>query len=432
MQVDRLFTNSNPNEIFALLHSVFQNATDGILVIDTRGLIEAVNPAAAVLFQYKPSEIIGKNINFLMPEPYHSKHDDYLNSYVTTGEKKIIGIGREVKGKRKDGTVFPFHLSVSEVTMSDRILFTGVIHDVSDLKIAETKLKEFNAKLESIVAERTEELSDVVNRLLSTNKQLAHEVRERKAAEKALREQEQELRKAYEKERELGELKSRFVSMASHEFRTPLSTILSSAALLSRYTQTEQQDKREKHTNRIKSAVNNLTGILNDFLSLSKLEEGKIEVNFVLFSWNEFCDEVLDEMEGLLKDGQRIEHQPVEGDIQVLLDKRILKNILYNLFSNAIKYSPEWKVIFCRNTVVNKQLIIEIEDHGMGIPEEEQQYLFTRFFRARNVDNIKGTGLGLTIVKRYVELLNGSIAFKSEEGKGTTFKVRLPIEEEML
>lgn len=424
----KLFTDSDPEEIFEILYSTFQNAIDGILVIGTKGTIEAINPAAALLFGYRPSQVVGKNIKMLMPEPYQSGHDGYLHNYVTTGIKKIIGIGREVKGLRKDGTVFPFHLSVSEVKMKDRRLFTGFIHDVSDLKAAQAKLKEFNSKLELIVEERTEELSDVVNRLLGANKQLAHEVKEREAAESALRQQEQELRKAYEKERELGELKSRFVSMASHEFRTPLSTILSSAALLSRYTQTEQQEKREKHTKRIKSAVNNLTGILNDFLSLSKLEEGKIEVNLSLFSWNNFCLEVLDEMQGLLKDGQRIEHEPVDGDVQVFLDKRILKNILYNLFSNAIKYSPEWQVIFCRNKVIDDQLIIEIEDHGMGIPKEDQQYLFTRFFRAKNADNIKGTGLGLTIVKSYVDLLNGSVSFMSEEGKGTTFRVHLPVE----
>ncbi len=427
MDIDKLFTESNPQEIYDLLQSIFQHAIDGILVICERGIVEAINPAAARQFGYTPSEVIGNNINMLMPEPYHSEHDTYLNSYQTTGKKKIIGTGREVVGKRKDGSIFPFRLSVSAVRLNNRQVFTGFIHDVTDLKDAQEKLIDFNTKLEAQVNQRTEELSRVVNKMLQTNKQLAHQIKERELVEATLRHQQKELRKAYEKERELGELKSRFVSMASHEFRTPLSTVLSSAALLHRYTQTEQQDKREKHVDRIKSAVNNLTGILNDFLSLSKLEEGKVELNPTVFLWNSFCIQIIDEMKGLLKEGQKIEHQKLLEDTEVILDERILKNIFYNLFSNAIKYSPEWKVIFFRNHVAGKWLVFEIEDQGIGIPEEEQQYLFTRFFRAKNVINIKGTGLGLTIVKRYTDLLGGNIQFRSEEGKGTTFTVHLPL-----
>ncbi len=427
MDVDKLFTESNPQEIYDLLQSIFQDAIDGILVICERGIVEAINPAAARQFGYTPAEVIGNNVNMLMPEPYHSEHDTYLESYKTTGKKKIIGIGREVVGKRKDGSIFPFRLSVSAVRLNNRKVFTGFIHDVTDLKAAQEELIYFNTKLEAQVNQRTEELSSVVNKMLQTNKQLAHQVKERELVEATLRHRQKELRKAYEKERELGELKSRFVSMASHEFRTPLSTILSSAALLNRYTQTEQQDKREKHVDRIKSAVNNLTGILNDFLSLSKLEEGKVELNPTVFSWNAFSTQIIDEMKTLLKEGQKIEHQKLIEDTEILLDERTLKNVLYNLFSNAIKYSPEWKVIFFRNHVAGKWLVFEIEDQGIGIPEEEQQYLFTRFFRAKNVVNIKGTGLGLTIVKRYTDLLGGNIQFRSEEGKGTTFTVHLPL-----
>jgi signal transduction histidine kinase len=274
---------------------------------------------------------------------------------------------------------------------------------------------------------RTEELASAVNQLLDTNKQLKREVQERQAAENALRESEQEIRNALEREKELSELKSRFVSMASHEFRTPLSTISSSADLIEAYKKDEQQEKRERHTNRIKSAVVNLTNILNDFLSLSRLEEGKIEVNSVLFNLEDFCNETLDEITVLLKPGQTINRHKHTEQTSIYLDAKLLKNILFNLLSNAIKYSDIDKPIDCFIKVEGSTLKIRVTDQGIGIPEEEQQHLFSPFFRAHNVENIQGTGLGLNIVKRYVDLMNGEISFESKTGKGTTFNVVIPL-----
>ena len=215
--------------------------------------------------------------------------------------------------------------------------------------------------------------------------------------------------------------------MASHEFRTPLSTILSSADLLEMYSTEEQQDKRLKHTTRIKSAVNNLISILNDFLSLSKLEEGKIEISPVEFNLEGFCEEVMDDVQALLKPGQVFQHHGLRSDTVIFLDKKMLKNILINLFSNAIKYSEPGKPIDCFVEIKNNELWVSIQDHGIGIPEEEQQHLFTRFFRAHNAENIPGTGLGLNIVKRYIELMNGRINFESILGEGTTFHIHIPL-----
>ena len=216
--------------------------------------------------------------------------------------------------------------------------------------------------------------------------------------------------------------------MASHEFRTPLTTVGSSAALLARYTLTEQQDKRAKHIQRIKSSVDHLTGILNDVLSLSKLEEGKANIEWNPVNWAGFCDSILDELKTNLKSGQTFDCQNEAHDLTFISDERLLKNIFFNLLSNAIKYSPENTPIIITSEANEDRLFISIKDAGIGIPKKEQQYLFTRFFRAKNAGNIQGTGLGLAIVKRYVELLNGSITFKSMEREGTTFFVELPIE----
>lgn len=430
--LSKLFNQNNTSETYRLLEAIFEDAIDGIITINERGIMDAVNPAAASLFGYESEEVIGHNIKMLMPEPYHGEHDTYIDNYHRTGIKKIIGIGRKVQGLRKDGTIFPFRLSVSEVWMDERRVYTGFIHDVSDLEAAKQQLFHLNEELEQKVGARTEELSSTVNRLLDTNKQLEHEIEIRHQAEEALRVQGQKIRAAYEKEKELGELKSRFVSMASHEFRTPLSSILSSAGLIARYTLEEQQEKREKHVARIKSAVKNLTGILNDFLSLSKLEEGVVKLKLTEFSWEEFCREIQDEIKGdYIKKEQTLLLNHEEDDLVLYSDKRLIKNILFNLISNAIKYSPSGSTIYCSSSVKEGMLHLSVRDEGIGIPKADQVHLFSRFFRAENVSNIQGTGLGLTIVKRYVNLLGGSIQYESEEGKGTTFFVQLPIRVEV-
>lgn len=400
---------------------------DGIITIDERGIMEMINPAAASMFGYDLSELIGENVSMLMPAMHARQHDQYLQNYLQTGHKRIIGIGREVEGRKKDGTQFPLRLSVSEVKTDGRSLFTGTLHDLTVAKETEDRIIRLNAELEKRVDQRTEELAGAVNQLLNINKKLEHEIQERRAVESALRHSEQELRRAYEKEKELSELKSRFVSMASHEFRTPLSAVQSSADLIEAYPREDQQAKREKHTARIKSAVANLTGILNDFLSLSKLEEGKVGIQSVQFRLSAFCAETLDDLNGLLKPGQSIRHDIPPEDIELFLDKKVLKNIFFNLLSNAIKYSDPGTTIHCDIRLEAETLQITVRDQGIGIPQEEQQHVFTRFFRAHNAENIQGTGLGLNIVKRYIELLRGSINFESELGKGTTFRLEIPL-----
>jgi len=235
-----------------------------------------------------------------------------------------------------------------------------------------------------------------------------------------LKKAEQKLKKALKKERELGELKSRFVSMASHEFRTPLSTILSSTYLLARYTITEDQPKREKHLDRIISSVNMLTDILNDFLSLGRIEEGKITVRPVMSNVNELVNGIINEIRPLFKNGQTIDYSHT-GDAIVTLDTGLLKHIILNLLSNAIKFSPENSLIELKTDNDEERFLLSVKDHGIGISKEDQQHLFERFFRGTNVTHIQGTGLGLHIVSRYAELMNGKVQFRSELEKGTEF-----------
>lgn len=421
----------NISTIASRLKSVIETAVDGIITIDERGIIEFVNPTTCKIFEYDATELIGQNIALLMPSPHQEKHDDYLQHYRDTGIRKIIGIGREVQGKKKNGMLFPLWLSVSEVKLENKRLFIGIICDLTEQQKAERDLMVLSKTLETIALG---EHSDVVSKLLLTNQQLQHEIAERKAAEQALliskdelKRTEELLREALKKERALSELKSRFVATASHEFRTPLSNILSSASLMTHYTLTEQQEKREKHFHKIKSNITLLMSVLDDFLSLSRLEDGKMEVHAEEIHFNTFCSEIIEEMTPLLKNGQYIFVRYSHKALFLKIDKKLLKLILVNLFSNASKYSNEGMPIHCVVSKENKKFRIDIVDQGIGIPDEDKPHLFEHFFRASNALNIQGTGLGLNIVKRYVELLDGKISFESTLDKGSTFTIRFKL-----
>ncbi|MBE9583982.1 PAS domain-containing sensor histidine kinase [Mucilaginibacter sp. JRF] len=390
----------------ALLNAIIQNAIDGIITIDERGRVESINPSACKLFQYEPEEVVGRNIAMLMPPPDRERHDDYIHRYQHTGQAHIIGIGREVQGLRKNGTIFPFRLAVSEVQYSGRKIYTGFIHDLSREKQAEDRLREYAANLEQQVEERTLSLKQTVDAL-----QIAKE----------------EVSQSLEKEKELGQLKSRFVSMASHEFRTPLSAIQLSAVLIEKYASQLENPNITKHINKIKGSIGNLTSILNDFLSLERLEAGKVEPVFTPFDVVKFAEEITEEMQMIAKEAQNIVYQHTGTTSLVSLDQGLLRNCIINLISNAIKYSGEHTFIEFNTELTGDQLIIIIKDNGIGIPESDQKHLFEAFFRAHNTGNIPGTGLGLNIVARYAALMNGQIAFESKINQGTSFTLAFPV-----
>jgi signal transduction histidine kinase len=284
-------------------------------------------------------------------------------------------------------------------------VYTGFIHDLSLQKDAEEKLREYAAKLEELVEERTRSLKETVL---------------------ALQAAKEEVSLSLEKEKELGQLKSRFVSMASHEFRTPLSAIQLSTVLIEKYSAQQGNANIAKHIAKIKNAVNNLTGILNDFLSLEKLEAGKVEPVYEDFDIVKFSEEIIEEMQMVAKQNQMIVFQHTGIERTVKLDQGLLKNCIINLIGNAIKYSGENTFIEFNTEIADKQLVITVKDNGIGIPENDQKHLFEAFFRAHNTGNIPGTGLGLNIVTRYANLMNGKIKFQSTVNKGTSFTISFP------
>jgi len=403
-----------------LPQELFEYATESIIVTDKEGSIRLVNPATEKLFGYATGELIGKNVEFLMPERFAARHVHHREGYHHNPHPRSMGMGMDLYAKKKDGSEFPVEISLSPFESDGKHFVIAFVIDITRRKMIELENINHQKKLESI----TQELKVI-------NEKLEGKVRDRtKVLQEALTEIEKsrmELSEALEKEKELNELKSRFLSMASHEFRTPLTTILSSAALINEYAKSEQQEKRTRHVDRIKSAVNNLNDILSDFLSLSKIEEGKVMAEYKKFNLKALADEVSNDMKNLRRDGQEIIclHK---GSEEVELDPKLVRNIMINLVSNALKFSGEHKKIRLTTVAGKKDTTIEVQDEGMGISREDQEHLFERFFRGHNATNIQGTGLGLNIISKYVELMNGKIEMESELEKGTTFRIILPKE----
>jgi PAS domain S-box-containing protein len=399
--------------------SLFENATEGILLTDRSGKIVLINPAAEKMFGYESHELTGQLVETLLPQRIREKHTGMREGFYHQPSNRSMGMGRDLFARRKDNSEFPVEVSLSHYKQKNEVFVIAFVVDITARKEIEKNL--VHQKLE---------LEKISNDIRKLNAELEGKVEERtlilKEALQRLEQSQQELSEALDKEKQLNEIKSRFVSMASHEFRTPLSTILSSATLISKYPSTEEFDKRERHIRRIRDSVNHLNDLLEDFLSLGKLEEGKVGISVSVFCVKDFADDVVDEMRSQLKNGQEILHH-CSGDEMFTTDKRMLKNILLNLLSNAIKFSGEEKRIHLTLENKNDELTISIRDEGLGIPEEDQPHLFTTFFRAKNVSNIQGTGLGLPIIKRYVILLKGNISLKSRLNEGTEVTVRLPV-----
>jgi PAS domain S-box-containing protein len=363
--------------------AILDNAGAMIIATDQDGLIKLFNPEASGNIGYTAEEMINKKtpLVFHNLNEINSKRKSLLKEFGITLKsdfdvlvekaKRNIHNEEQYSFLRKNGTSFPVSLTITAIKDNKGKIngFMGIAIDISE----RNKIEE-----------------DLLNSL--------------------------------EKEKELNELKSRFVSMASHEFRTPLSTVLSSAYLIEKYAKAEEQPKREKHLQRIISSVNTLSDILNDFLSLGKIEEGKIQVKLTGFNIKELVMSLLKELKNNLKNKQHIRYYHT-GNPEVFLDASLLKHIVMNLVSNASKFSPEGSIIKIKTNHNNEQLIFSIEDQGIGISNEDQRHLMERFFRGSNASNIQGTGLGLHLVAKYAELMNGKVSCKSELEKGTLFTI---------
>jgi len=395
--------------------ALFNYATIGIITVDREANIILANPYALFQFGYESAELIGQKIEILIPGRFAHGHEQKRDGYIHHPKSRPMGVGLDLFAKRKDGTEFPVEVSLSNYKIEDRLYVIAFIIDISVRKESERYIHAEQAEKERI-AEQLKQLNEQLEQKIEDRTMMLRETLHQ------LEKSRDELTEALEKEKDLNDLKSRFVSMASHEFRTPLSTILSSVSLIDKYKTEEEQEKRLKHIHRIKAQVKNLSNILEEFLSLGKLEEGRVSETKTEFNLRELLIELVSELSNLAKEGQTMVVDCNEDEI-VLLDKGMLRNILINLVSNALKYSGEKSEVLISVTHDTDKVILSIKDSGIGISEEDLKHMTDRFFRGTNAINIQGTGLGLHIVKKYLEIMGGTIEFASELHVGTEVKI---------
>ena len=368
------------------IRAIVETAVDAIITIDEKGIIRLFNPAACRIFGYGENEAMSRNVNMLMPAPHQSRHKEYIRSYLKTGRTNVIGTGREVQGLRKDGSVFPMDLSISQMDLEGRKMFTGILRDISDRKKIEQAL--LKAKEEAVVASRA---------------------------------------------------KSEFLASMSHEIRTPLNAIIGMAELLG---DTELTEEQKKYVNVFQLAGENLLFIINDILDLSKIEAGRIELEKITFSIRELVENVC-EITAFKAHEKNIELSCwVDPKLPEFIeaDPVRIRQVLINLLGNAVKFTEKGEVVLkmeAPKTGVDAaaahmgtqtvDFCFTISDTGIGIPTEKLETIFERFCQvdASTTRKYGGTGLGLTICKRLVEMMGGAISVQSRVGGGTTFSVFL-------
>ena len=368
------------------LQAILDNAVDAIITIDEHGIIESVNPATAILFDYPVQEIIGNNVNMLMPSPYDTEHDGYIANYLATGERKIIGIGREVLGRRKDGTTFPTHLAVSEIKVGNRRLFTGIVRDISDLKEAEERLARMNAELEQRVRERTAQLSDAQSELVKKEKLAT-----------------------------LGQV----AGGIAHEIRNPLNAVKTSAYYLL-HAQNPSAEKRAEHLHRIDRQVALIDNVITALLDVAKLTEP----SFHPLAIGECIDSVL--LATTLPENIDVTFEIQDDLPAVLADKNQIPIVFRNLILNARDAMADGGTLAITANLAGGRVRVEIRDTGVGIPAEDLGRIMEPLFSTKS----RGIGLGLAISHAVLKKNNGDLSVTSEPGKGSTFTVDLQAAED--
>jgi PAS domain S-box-containing protein len=360
------------------LAAILSNSMDGIFSITASGTIVIANPAIEKLFGYSNSELIGQNILILLPESYRESHTQGLERYLKTGNGKVIGQLVEVEGLKKDGSVFPMELAISEYIVENKSTFIGNIRDITERK---------NTEKELMIAKESAEKSS--------------------------------------------HAKSEFLSRMSHELRTPMNAILGFTQLMTMDTASELTDLHKENLKRVSSSGNHLLELINDVLDIAGIESGNLAISINTFDIFPIVNNVILDSKSLAdKNGISIDHQEIQEDACFAnVDSLRFKQVVINMLSNAIKYNkPNGSIVISYEKQNNGRMRLGIQDTGHGIPDDKKNRLFKPFERFDvDAESIEGTGIGLTISKKLIELMNGTIGFESTLGKGSFFYIDFPI-----
>jgi PAS domain S-box-containing protein len=474
-----------PRSQEARLKAILDTVVDAIITIDERGLIETVNPAAERIFGYAAAEMVGRNVRCLMPEPYRSGHDGYLRRYLDTRVPKVIGIGREVVGQRRDGTVFPMELAVSETVADGRRFFTGIVRDITARKAAETQQRLLEKALQS--AENSVVITDTKARILWVNDaftRMTGYAREEAvgASTKLLKSGRHSqpfyarlwqtvqsgevwhgevdnrrkdgsvypeemtitpvldeagaithfiaIKQDITERKRLERLKSEFVSTVSHELRTPLTSIRGSLGLLVGGAVGELPDKAKGLAQIACNNSDRLVRLINDILDVEKIESGRMGFSLRPLLLAGVAREAVAANEGFAREhGVAIALDNALPGAKVLADPDRLNQVITNLISNAAKFSPQGETVRVAIAARGEGVRLTVADCGPGIPDEFRGRIFQKFSQADSSDTRKvgGSGLGLTISKAIVERFGGELSFDSVRGAGASFHVDLPV-----
>ncbi|MCO6498876.1 MAG: PAS domain-containing sensor histidine kinase [Vicingus serpentipes] len=361
-------------------YSVFDNMLEGVQIINPDFEYVYVNDTVAKHGKSSKEQLLGKKMMDIYPGIEHTQMFDLLKKCMNERiNQKMIN-----EFDFPDGSKGYFDLIMNPV--SEGVLIMSI--DITEQKRMENELRKLNNHLEDRVLERTEELS-----------------------------------RSLEREKKLNEMKTNFISFASHEIKTPIAAIKINVEMLEKRNDEEDKELRIEHYKQIKIAVKSMFETIDDYLSIGKMEENIINEERSEFNFPEYIKSEVEKLMVICKQHQKIKYKH-EGNEEIIMDQKILKSIVSNLLSNAIKYSKDDIDLYTK--IQNNHLVLEVVDKGIGTPENDQKELFQKFYRASNAQSIRGTGLGLNIIKKYVELLNGHIDFESKLKKGTTFKVKIP------
>jgi PAS domain S-box-containing protein len=462
------------------IRAIVETIMDAIITTNEQGLIESFNKAAEQIFGYPKSEVIGQNVKILMPEPYHSQHDQYLIDYFNTGHRKLLGKVRELKGQRKDGSVFPIEISLAEMRMGEHYLFTGIIRDITKRKEAEMALQTQREKLLTANEElqvQAEELQVQQEELRQTNEELEEHTQELEQQKEEIRQKnvlletsQREMEQAHvaleTKAKELeqaNQYKSEFLANMSHELRTPLNSLLILAQILTNNKAGNLTDKQIEYAKTIHESGTDLLALINDILDLSKVEAGKMELRFEDVFLAELLDTLEHKFRPVAEEKDLTFHITQTDDLPATLytDTQRLQQILNNLLSNAFKFTSDGEVKLEIKYLIEKSplppllqseeqhygnsplsqrgvggdfleptkiIVFSVTDTGIGIPEEKQKVIFEAFQQADGTTSRRfgGTGLGLSISRQLAHLLGGELSLESQENQGSRFTLWLP------
>ena len=392
---DRVSTSGELNQLRRQHQLILNSVGDGVYGLDAQGNVTFVNPAAAAMIGWDVHDLIGKSMHAVL----HHSHPDgshYARETCPIYAAFQDGVVHRVTDEvfwRKDGTKFPVEYISTPMRDEQGALIGAVVafRDITQQKWAESVLQRANEELELKVQERTAELQDLNHQL-----------------------------------KELNEIKSRFVAMVCHEFRNPLNNITLSLSSFKRYENQLSAVQKHDYLSGITENAERMTQMIDDILVISKIEAKRLEVQSTALDVVAFCRDLVEEFNATFN--QAIALHCRRKSLMVHLDEQLLRSILTNILTNAIHYSAEDSPITFKLYCHKHWVVFQVTDQGIGIPDGDRPHLFEPFKRGQNVSNIPGTGLGLNIVKRFVDLQQGRIEIDSQLGEGTIFRVFLPME----